>query len=208
MRYERGEKLTEEERKGGGQGADRTKKANEGGGNPNVPEGAFGGAKDTGVTGLEYLFPGLSEGLFGGPSFSDFNVGRYGGGKGAMAPGAEGDGDQRRKLELLADLWRQGLEAKQATQIRPAEAYEAQARAADPAGFAAKQYQARLAGDPWAAGGQFAGRRAADLYTPEQIVASGGMTAENQLRSQQKKTDQFDPEELKRLNEQYRRTYV
>lgn len=169
----------------------KKKKSAEGGGNPNVPEGAFGGAKDAGVTGLEHLFPGLSEGLFTGPS---------------LGGGVEGGGDQRRKLELIADLWKRQLEAQSPEVVRGR--LQALSEYQDPVAHAQGQYQARLAGDPWAAGGQFEGRRAADLYTPEQIVASGGRTAENQLRSQQKKTDTFDPEELKRLNEQYRRTYA
>src|SRR6267142_4056766 len=97
------------------------KKSAEGGGNP----------KDAGVgvTGLEHLFPGLSEGLFGGPSFSNFNIGGYGGGQGAMAPGAEGGGDQRKKLEAMVQMWREQLAAKQAAQIRPAEVFEARERA-------------------------------------------------------------------------------
>lgn len=180
----------------------KKKKSAEGGGNPNVPEGAFGGAKDAGATGLEHLFPGLSEGLFGGPSFSDFNVGGYGQGGGGDEAGL-----QRRRLEAMVDMWREQLAAKQAMQVRPAEEYEAQAKAQDPVKFAEQRRAASLA-DPFGPGGYFEGRRAADLYTPEQIVASGGMTAENQLRSQQKKTDQFDPEELRRLNAQYRRTYA
>lgn len=179
------------------------KKKKEGGGNPNVPAGAFGGAKDAT---LERLFPELSSQLFGGPSFSNYNIGGYGQGGGE----GEGGGDQRRKLELMADLWRQGLEAQQAAQVRPAEAYEAQARAADPVRFAQQQYQARQAQDPWGPGGQFEGRRAADLYTPEAILASQGNTAENQW-AQLGGAKGINPEELKRLNAatyQARKTYV
>jgi hypothetical protein len=196
----------------------KTKKSAKGGGNPNVPEGA----KEAGVTGLEHLFPGAFE----GPSFSDFNIG--GGGD---VGGAEGAGVQRRRLELMADIWRQQLEAQQAAQVRPAEEYEAQAKAQDPVKFAQQQYQARLASDPWAAGGQFAGKSAADIMTPEEIMASQGSTAANQWASMrqpltgeqkqnlqgpggvkvaaQRQAGEFDPEELRRLNEQYRarRTY-
>jgi hypothetical protein len=149
------------------------------------------------------LFPGLG-GAFTGPSFSNYNLG------GSAAPGTEGDRDQRKLRELAANLWREQLATEQA--IKGPEAYRERLQAfseyQDPVAHAQGQQQARLARDPWGPGGQFEGRRAADLYTPEQIVASGGMTAENQLRSQQKKTDTFDPEELKRLNEQHRRTYV
>jgi hypothetical protein len=197
----------------------KKKKSAEGGGNPNVPEGAFGGAKDAGadVTGLERLFPGAFE----GPSFSDFNVGGYGGDEAGL---------QRRRLEAMVDLWREGLAAKQAMQVRPAEEYEAQAKAQDPVRFAEQRRAASLA-DPFGAGGYFEGRRAADLMTPEEIMASQGPTAANQWASlrgpltgeqkqnlqgpggvkvaAQRQAGEFDPEELRRLNEQYRarRTY-
>jgi hypothetical protein len=204
---------------------DKEKKSAKGGGNPNVPAKAFGGAKDAGVTGFEYLFPGLSEGAFKGPSFSDFNVGGYG-----QGGGGEESGLARRRLELMTDLWRQGLEAQQKAQVRPAEEYEAQAKAQDPVKFAEQRRAASLA-DPFGPGGYFEGRRAADIMTPEEIMASQGPTAANQwaslrgpLTAEQKQNLQgpsgvkvaaqrgageFDPEELRRLNEQYRarRTY-
>jgi hypothetical protein len=182
-----------------------------------------------GDTTLGRLFPELSSELFGGPSFSNYNIGGYG--PGQAAPSAEGGGDQRRKLELMADLWRQGLEAQQAAQVRPAEEYEAQAKAQDPVKFAQQRREAGLA-DPFGAGGYFEGRRAADIMTPEEIMASQGGTAANQWASMrqplteeqkqnlqgpggvkvaaQRGAGEFDPEELRRLNEQYvaRRTYM
>lgn len=155
-----------------------------------APQGGGGGTKWGGPGGGGWL----------GQAWTPSSLQAGGGPPAAPAAPAGAGGPEDAQTELL-----RALVAKQPT---VEEAYAAKAKARDPVQFAQQQYAARLAGDPWAQGGQFEGRRAADLYTPEQIVASGGMTAENQLRSQQKKTDNFDPEELRRLNEQYRRNYV
>jgi FKBP-type peptidyl-prolyl cis-trans isomerase 2 len=175
-----------------------------------VPEEAYGGAKDENVN--AFAGPSFMQGLNPDPAFMFDGGGR---------------GDQTQRLQMLADLWGQQLAQKQAMQIRPEEAYEAEARAYDPVGYAQRQREARLATDPWGPGGQFEGRRAADLYTPEEILATQGNTAQNQIMSMRKPLSQeqaaglqgkvesqrapgeFDPEELRRLNEQYTamRTY-
>jgi hypothetical protein len=208
--------------------AEKTKKkSGEAGGNPNVPAGAYGGAKDAASSEFERLFPDLS-GLFEGPSFSNYNIGGYGqGGRAEAVGGGEDGGDQRRKLELIANLWREGLAAKQAA---PRQNLQALAEYEDPVGFAQRRREAALA-DPFGQGGYFEGRRAADIMTPEEIMASQGRTAGNQWASMrqpltpeqkqnlqgpggvkvaaQRGAGEFDPEELKRLNAQYvaNRTY-
>jgi hypothetical protein len=109
------------------------------------------------------------------------------------------------------------------------QAYQAQAQAQDPIRFAQEQRQAELDTSPWAKGGLFEGRRAADIYTPEEILASQGNTAQNQILrnrqplsadrraqlagvpvNQRANTGEFDPEELLRQNRIYsaNRTYM
>ena len=124
------------------------------------------------------------------------------------------DPAQAKYLEGIMDLWR----TKQANQSPEAIRQNLQSLAEyeDPVAHAQQQYQARLARDPWGPGGQFEGRRAADLYSPEAIVASQGNTAENQLRQigagkKMPGGEEFDVDELKRLNQIYaagRRSYV
>ena len=66
---------------------------------------------------------------------------------------------------------------------------------------ARESYQARLASDPWAAGGLFEGRRAADRLSPEAILASQGNNAMNQW-AQRGAMKGIDPEDLARFNKQ------
>lgn len=181
----------------------KKKKSDEGGGgNPNVPEKAFGGAKDTGM--VERLFPELG-GAFEGPSFLNYNIGGYG--RGA---GAESD-EKSKQRELLANMWREQLAAEQERKGPEAVRKNLQSYAEyqDPVRFAEQRRAASLA-DPFGPGGYFEGRRAADLYTPEAILASQGNTAENQW-AQRGGAKGIDPEELKRLNAatyQARKTYM
>jgi hypothetical protein len=147
-----------------------------------------------------------------------------------QAPGGgqqETPADQQKKLQMLIDWMRES----QATDIRqnPERLYQAASQAEDPVRFAQEQDAARLATSPWAPGGQFAGRRAADLYTPEEILASQGNTAQNQIlrnrmpisqerraqlagvpAAQRANAGEFDPEELLRQNRIYanRRSYI
>ena len=50
----------------------------------------------------------------------------------------------------------------------------------DPEGYARRQYNAQTYAAPFAEGGLFQGRRAQDIMSPEQILASQGNTAANQ----------------------------
>ena len=122
------------------------------GGNPNVPEGAFGGAEDVSAE------EGLINRLFG--------VGR-----------SQGGNDTNELLQMLAKHW-----SNPANQtIRPREAFMAEREAAiGPERTAQENYQARLASDPWAAGGLFEGRTAKETMSPEAILASQGTNAMNQ----------------------------
>jgi hypothetical protein len=131
-----------------------------------------------------------------------------------------GGNDQTQMLQGLRDLYLEQLpfaREQLAKQPTVQEYYTAKAQAQDPVAWEQKQREARLARDPWGPGGQFAGRRAADLYTPEEILATQGNTAENQIKSlrkpiteEQRSAGEFDPEELRRLNQQYAamRTYT
>jgi hypothetical protein len=117
-------------------------------------------------------------------------------------------------LQALRDLYREQLPfareqlAKQPT-VR--EAFSAQREAKDPVGWRAKEKDVAAMGPTFEEA--FKGRRATDLYSPEAILASQGLTAENMLRQAGggKKGSEFNPEELKRMNRIYaagRRTYM
>jgi hypothetical protein len=115
------------------------------------------------------------------------------------------DPAQAKYLEDIMDLWRM----KQANQSPEAIRQNLQSlrEYEDPVAFEQQNYQARLAKDPWGPGGQFEGRRAADLYSPEAIVASQGRTAENMIRQagggKKPSETTFDVDELKRMNRIY-----
>jgi hypothetical protein len=140
-------------------------------------------------------------------------------------PQTQGGGSQEELLRALIGLERERI-AKQPT---VEEAYMAKARARAPVATAIAEREASNVGvSPWGPGGLFEGRRAADLYTPEEIVASQGRTAENQIKSlrrplpgeqaanlqnkvaSKRGAGEFDPEELRRLNREYamRRSYT
>jgi hypothetical protein len=115
-----------------------------------------------------------------------------------QAPGT-GQGSDR-QLQMYLDFQREQM----ANDIRqnPAkqlQAYQAQAQAQDPVRFAQQQRQAELDTSPWAKGGLFEGRRAADRMSPEAILASQGNTAENQW-AQLGANKNIDLGELQRLN--------
>lgn len=142
---------------------------------------------------------------------------------------AGGQGSDR-QLQMYLDFKREQM-ANDINQ-NPAkllQAYQAQAQAQDPVRFAEQQQEAERV-NPWAKGGQFYGHTAQDIYTPEEIMASQGNTAQNQIlrnrrnispESQQAlagvPTNQraggmaeFDPAELIRQNQIYarNRTYM
>lgn len=115
--------------------------------------------------------------------------------------------EQTQFLANLMNLW----QTKAANQSPEAVRQNLQSLAEyqDPVGYEQEKYQARLTKDPWGPGGQFEGRRAADLYSPEAILASQGRTAENMIRQAGggKKPAEgepaFDVDELKRMNKIY-----
>jgi hypothetical protein len=129
----------------------------------------------------------------------------------------------------LADTQQYQAETQRGWQVRPEEVFQAAARAQDPVRYEQEQRQAYLDRNPWGPGGQFEGHRAADIYTPEEILASQGNTAQNQILrnrqpisadrraqlagvpvNQRANAGEFDPEELLRQNAIYRanRTYM
>jgi len=187
MRYVRGVPLTGEERAGGGMGAGRSQAQGNmyGGGNPNVPAGAYGGAQD------EQQKPQKSEG--------DLMVERLFGGGGQGTP-------TEQMLRQLIDRWRE--------RERPSETLAQDVMLRDPVGYANKMSSlpsnAPRSLSAFAPGGAFEGRMAADTMTPAQIMASQGMNAKNQWASQMPAgsiTGDVDTDELRRLNAQQRRTY-
>ena len=105
-----------------------------------------------------------------------------------------------RQLQMYLDFKREQM-ANDISQ-NPAkllQALQAQAQVQDPVRLAQEQRQAELDTSPWAKGGLFEGRRAADRMSPAAILASQGNTAENQW-AQLGANKNIDPEELKRLN--------
>ena len=105
-----------------------------------------------------------------------------------------------RQLQMWLDFKREQM-ANDINQnpAKMLQAYQAQAQAQDPVRYAQQQRQAELETSPWAKGGLFEGRRAADRMSPEAILASQGNTAENQW-AQLGANKNIDPEELQRLN--------
>jgi hypothetical protein len=118
----------------------------------------------------------------------------------APGGGQQSPEQQTQNLKMLIDWMR---EQQAADLRRPDIAFQAAARAEDPVRYAQEQQTARLATDPWGPGGQFAGRRAQDLYTPEAIIASGGNTAENQIARLGGRKG-VNPDEMARWDEIYR----
>jgi hypothetical protein len=131
--------------------------------------------------------------------------------------------------QQVQDTEQYKAETARGWQVRPEEVFQAAARAQDPVRYAQEQRQAYLDTNPWGPGGQFAGHRAADIYTPEEILASQGNTAQNQIlrnrqpisadrraqlagvpANQRANAGEFDPEELLRQNAIYaaNRTYM
>ena len=102
-----------------------------------------------------------------------------------------------RQLDLMSQLWREQLGVQ--GEYSPMAQAQALVYANDPTMYARKQYENRLGADPWGPGGQFEGRRAADLYTPEYLLASQGNTAENQI-AQMGGHKGIDPAELAIMN--------
>jgi hypothetical protein len=138
--------------------------------------------------------------------------------------------DQQQFMRMLVDRFgpqmmqqqQYALETQRGAQVRPAEQFEAAARAQDPLRYTQQNEAARMAQSPWAPGGQFQGHRAEDIYTPEEILASQGNTAQNQIlrnrmpvsadrraqlagvpANQRANAGEFDPEELLRQNRIY-----
>ena len=94
-----------------------------------------------------------------------------------QAGGESGGYDEEALMQMLQSM---------AERWRPQEQFSDKLAALDPVGWAIKQADAgniTRNANPWGAGGQFEGRRAADLYSPEEILASQGNTAQNQIWS-------------------------
>jgi hypothetical protein len=136
-----------------------------------------------------------------------------------QAPPVRGGGGQTpEQTKFLADLmslWQTKAANQSPEAIR--QNLQSLAEYEDPVRYEQEKQQARQAKDPWGPGGQFEGRRAADLYSPEAILASQGNTAEMQLRQAgaarkpKEGEPEFDLDELKRMNQLYaagRRSYV
>jgi hypothetical protein len=94
-------------------------------------------------------------------------------------------------------------------QYQPQESYsdvlETKARLRNPEEYARRNYMANTYAAPFAPGGAFEGRMAADTMTPAQIMASQGMSAKNQWASQLpagSSAGGVDTDELRRLNAQ------
>jgi hypothetical protein len=92
---------------------------------------------------------------------------------------------------------------------------ETKARLRNPENYARQQYMANTYAAPFAPGGAFEGRMAADTMTPAQIMASQGMNARNQWASQlpagATTPSGVNADELRALNAAQRgryRTYV
>ena len=116
---------------------------------------------------------------FAAPGGYGFNPQAGGGGGydyGAPAGGAGASAQQQALLQALMQIW-----SRQATPTTPEEYFSAKAQARDPVGWRAKQKDVASMGPTFDEA--FAGRRAADLYTPAEILASQGNTAENQIIS-------------------------
>jgi hypothetical protein len=122
--------------------------------------------------------------------------------------------EQTQFLANMMDLWRTKAANQSPEAIR--QNLQSLAEVQDPVGFAQERKEAQLA-DPFGKGGYFEGRRAADLYSPEAILASQGNTAEMQLRQAgagkkpKEGEPEFDLDELKRMNQLYaagRRSYA
>lgn len=101
-----------------------------------------------------------------------------GGSTGSAYPQPNYGGDEDALIKMLMEL---------VNRWRPQETFSEKAAglqsAKDPVGWAIKQGEAANIArnaDPWGVGGAFEGRRAADLMTPQQILASQGNTAANQ----------------------------
>jgi hypothetical protein len=109
----------------------------------------------------------------------------------------------------------QALMGQVQPQESPSEYLETRKRLRDPAEYARQQYYANTYAAPFAPGGAFEGRTAADTMTPAQIMASQGMSAKNQWASQMPEgsttASGVDTDELRKLNAANRgryRTYM
>jgi hypothetical protein len=88
---------------------------------------------------------------------------------------------------------------------------ETKARLRNPEEYARRTYMADTYAAPFAPGGAFEGRTAADTMTPAQIMASQGMSAKNQWASQlpagSTTPSGVDTDELRKLNAQQAARY-
>lgn len=152
------------------------------------------------------VFGGGGDGIRGGSTGSAYSEGNdY-----DQFRNSFGEGDFGRLLMQL--LAQGGLQQDSA-----ADFIRAKAETRDPVGWAIKQGEAgniTRNANPWGEGGAFEGRRAADVMTPEEIMASQGNTAANQWASKragitpaQKQAGEFDPDQLRQLNAMRQRSY-
>lgn len=182
MRYQRGVPLTGEERAGGGQGAGRTwQQGNMYQQQPGA--GGYGFNPDAGA-------PQSGQGW------------QSEGNQMLQRLGIGGGGNVEQLLRGLMMQWQ--------PQEQPSEALTTRKMLQDPVGYynkmASLPSNAPGSLNPWAPGGQFEGRTAADTMTPAQIMASQGMNARNQWASRGQPGTTApggeDVDELRRLNAQ------
>lgn len=138
---------------------------------------------------LNRLFGGKSESSgaaysTGGGNEYDQLLTQYGGGGG-------GGGDMEMLLRNLMERWR--------PTETPSELEHTKKQLANPEEYARRQYMAQQYAAPFAEGGAFQGRRAADVMSPEQILASQGNTAANQW-AQMGGVKNINPATLQDLN--------
>lgn len=115
------------------------------------------------------------------------------------------DPAQAKYLEGIMNLWRTKQENQSPEAIR--QNLQSLAEYEDPVAHAQEQHQARLAGDPWGPGGQFANR---PQLSEEAKLASQGNTATNQwaqrgavsVPTEEGGSRPIDAAELQRLNTQ------
>ena len=119
----------------------------------------------------------------------------WGGGQ----PQAPAQNDQQ--TEILRAMMQQWADPEN-RMIRPREAFMAEREGAiGPERMAQENYAARLASDPWAAGGLLEGRTARETMSPEAILASQGNNAMNQW-AQRGAMKGINTEDLARFNRQ------
>lgn len=140
----------------------------------------------------------------GDESQSAPSAGGFGFNPDASAPGSQwsnqGQGQFGNFGQMLQALMQQYQPQEDISSI-----LETKARLRNPEEYARRTYMADTYAAPFAPGGAFAGRTAADTMTPAQIMASQGQTAKNQWASQLpagSMAGDVNTDELRKLNAQ------